>query len=133
MKLSQEINEVSQNEAEVSGTNGTGRLKGNVPLSQSHWSGTNRADVSQSMGGPEGPPDMNSGGAHVSPGTLRPLRASASQPPRKPLFGEGRKFDGWLAGASAEQQARWERMQAGAKVEDETLPPALRGGALGAF
>lgn len=44
-----------------------------------------------------------------------------------------RRFDGWLAGASAEQQARWERMQAGAKVEDETLPPALRGGALGAF
>ena len=47
--------------------------------------------------------------------------------------GISRRFDGWLAGASAEQQARWERMQAGAKVEDETLPPALRGGALGAF
>lgn len=48
----------------------------------------------------------------------------------------GRKFDAWLAGASAEQQARWDRMQSGLvadPVKDEQLPPALRGGALEAF
>lgn len=47
-----------------------------------------------------------------------------------------KRFAGWLAGASAEQQARWERMQSGLAadpVKDEQLPPALRGGALEAF
>lgn len=45
------------------------------------------------------------------------------------------RFDAWLAGATAEQQARWERLQqqGATKVNDNDLPPALRGGALEVF
>lgn len=45
------------------------------------------------------------------------------------------RFAAWLAGATAEQQARWERLQqqGATKVNDNDLPPALRGGALEVF
>lgn len=43
------------------------------------------------------------------------------------------RFDAWLAGATAEQQARWERLHGKPAVDDNELPPALRGGALEVF
>lgn len=45
-----------------------------------------------------------------------------------------RRFDAWLAGATAEQQAAWEARQHKAEtVPDEQLPPPLRGGNLEVF
>jgi len=46
------------------------------------------------------------------------------------------RFDAWLAGCSAEQQARFEAAQQrldAHPVTDDQLPPALRGGALEVF
>lgn len=46
------------------------------------------------------------------------------------------RFASWLAGCSAEQQARWERAQKDLDanpVQDKQLPPALRDGALEVF
>lgn len=46
------------------------------------------------------------------------------------------RFAGWLAGCSAEQQARLEQAQKALEanpVKDEQLPPALRGGSLEVF
>lgn len=58
-----------------------------------------------------------------------------SQPPEGAAH-HGRRFDAWLAGASPEQAKRWKRMQAvlaADPVQDDQLPPALRGGALEVF
>lgn len=130
MKVSRKIREVSRKSAVLSLGHWDTALKGNVPMSQSQIYGTKPLRASQSMGGPEGPPERNAGYPTGVTGRLRPGAYA------RPSHQKAGVFDAWLAGASSEQQARWERIQAGLAadpVKDDQLPPALRGGALEAF
>ena len=64
------------------------------------------------------------------------LSRPALRPGTNVPLSQNQRFAGWLAGASPEQAKRWERMQAGLAadpVQDDQLPPALRGGALEVF
>lgn len=56
-----------------------------------------------------------------------------SPPWRAPSPESDRRFEAWLAGASAEQIERWKRNHAAEAVPGDELPPPLRGGALEAF
>lgn len=102
MKVSQKISKVSHFDGDVSLGHWDTALKGNVPMSQSQNCGTNCQRVSQSMGGPEGPPDINAGATLAVTGRLRPLASARQSRPKSKVF------DAWLAGATAEQQAAWE-------------------------